>query len=62
MDFTVTHCSVSVDDWLTELVISASNVFHDQLNEMVSTGDTDLVSTYDLPDSEPTGGEGGILE
>ena len=22
---------------------------------MVSTGDTDLVSTYDLPDSKPTG-------
>ena len=25
-------------------------------NEMVSTGDTDLVATYDLPDSESTGG------
>ena len=32
-------------------------------NEMVSTGDADLVSTYDLPDSEPTGGGGeGIPE
>ena len=33
-------------------------------NEMVSTGDTDLVSTYDLPNSEPTGGWwwGGTLE
>ena len=27
-------------------------------NEMVSTGDTDLVSTYDLPDSKPMGAGG----
>ena len=36
---------------------------HTILQRVVSTGDTDLVSTYDLPDSKPTGwGGGGIPE